>query len=79
MPHHLELPANLVFHCSTPSFGWPQCYAGLSRRSNRQMTTIIEILTVPAVQRRLARQLSLVGVAVGTMALALLSWLAVHQ
>lgn len=43
------------------------------------MTTIIEILTVPAVQRRLARQLCLAGVAVGTMAVVLLSWLAVHQ
>lgn len=43
------------------------------------MTTVIEILTVPAARRWLARQLSVVGIAVGTMAVALVSWLAVHQ
>jgi ABC-type cobalamin transport system permease subunit len=42
------------------------------------MATLTEILTIPAVQRRLARHLSLAGVAVGTVAVAVVSWLAVH-
>ena len=40
------------------------------------MTTVIEILTVPAARRRLASQLRVVGIAVGTMALGTVTLLA---
>lgn len=40
------------------------------------MTTVIEILTVPAARHRLARQLSVTGIVVGTLALGTVTLLA---
>ena len=47
-------------------------------RERLKVTTLIEILTVPAARRRLARQLSVAGIAVGATAVGLVSWLAIR-
>lgn len=42
------------------------------------MANLVQILTVPAVRRRVAHQLSVAGIAIGAASLALVTWLAVR-
>lgn len=42
------------------------------------MATLVQILTVQAVRRRVAYQLSVAGIAIGVASVALVTWLAVR-